>query len=160
VFNNSRNKNKEAEIARKRSVSLVAFTLMPNHFHLLVCERKENGISAYMQRVQNAYAKYYNAKYKTSGHVFQGPYNSVHIEDNEQLLHASAYIHRNQREIKEWKNKEYNYLWSSYHDYARDNRWSELLDQEIILKQFSDKLEYISFVKTSGIKQDYQTLGV
>lgn len=150
VFNNSLNE----KVAHMRTVDLAVFTLMPNHFHLVVYERKESGISSYMQRVQNAYAKYFNHKYQTAGHVFQGPYQSVHIENNEQLLHVSAYIHRNQREISEWKNKEQDYLWSSYHDYANENRWGELLSQKIISKQFLDPSEYVDFVKTSGTKND------
>ena len=74
---------------------------MPNHFHLIVKEVKEGGISAYMQRVLNAYTKYYNAKHDTSGHLFQGPFRAIHIADNDQLLYVSAYIHLNCREINQ-----------------------------------------------------------
>ena len=77
---------------------------MPNHFHLILQEVKEGGISQYMQRVLNAYTKYYNKKYEISGHLFQGPYKSVHIKDDPQLLYLSAYIHNNVRELKSWKN--------------------------------------------------------
>lgn len=150
VFNSSKNE----QVVHVRTVDLNVFTLMPNHFHLIVYEREENGISTYMQRVQNAYTKYFNNKYEMSGHLFQGPYQSVHIENNEQLLHVSAYIHRNQREISKWKNKERDYPWSSYQDYADQNRWGELLNQKIILKQFANQSEYVNFVETSGTKID------
>ena len=85
------------EVVKKRTVELVAFCIMPNHFHLIIKELEENGITNYMQRVLTAYSKYYNTKYEKSGHVFQGPYRAVHITDDRQLLHASAYIHRNPR---------------------------------------------------------------
>ncbi|MBU4224123.1 transposase [Patescibacteria group bacterium] len=140
------------KIIKNRYVELINFTLMPNHFHISIRELKEDGISQYMQRILTAYTKYFNAKYGKSGHLFQGPFQIVHIEDNEQLLHLSAYIHRNPREIKEWKNKEHQYTWSSYQDCITENRWKEFLKHQIITGQFSDKKEYQSFVKTSGTK--------
>lgn len=125
---------------------------MSNHFHLIAHERKLNGISSYMHRVQTGYSKYFNTKYRKSGHLVQGTFQAVHIEDNEQFLHVSAYIHRNQREISKWKNKEHLYPWSSYHDYIVDNRWGDLLNTQIILEQFEPK-EYRDFVITSGTKE-------
>lgn len=107
------------KLLKNRYVELISFALMPNHFHLIVGELKEGGISQYMQRIQNAYTKYFNTKYKKSGHLFQGPFRIVRIEDNEQLLHLSAYIHRNPRETKQWRNKESNYPWSSFQDYVK-----------------------------------------
>ena len=83
-----------------RYVELVSFAFIPNHFHLIVHEKKENGISQYMQRILNAYTKYFNAKYKKTGHLFQGPFKAVHTESNEQLLHLSAYIHRNPERLR------------------------------------------------------------
>ncbi len=140
------------KILKDRTVELISFCLMPNHFHLIVQELKENGISKYMEKTQKAYAKYFNAKYKKNGHLFQGPYQIVHVKNNEQLLHLSAYIHHNAREIKEWKNKEEKYPWSSYQDYIEESRWEEFLKTSIILDQFSSPKEYKDFVETSGTK--------
>lgn len=150
VFNSSQ-KNKD-KIIKNRTVELIAFALMPNHFHVIIKETNAGGISRYMQRVLNAYTKYFNTKYKKTGHLFQGPFKIVHIEDNEQLLHLSAYIHRNPREIKEWKNKEHGFFWSSFQDYIKENRWGDLLARQIILEQFSNPKEYREFVDTSGTK--------
>lgn len=150
VFNIS--KNITQKILKNRTVEVVNFSIMPNHFHLIVHEAKEGGISQYMQRVLNAYTKYFNAKYGKSGHLFQGPFQIVHIENNEQLLHLSAYIHRNPRELKQWKNKEHKYPWSSFQDYIEENRWGDLLQHQIITEQFSNPKEYKNFVKTSGAK--------
>lgn len=126
---------------------------MPNHFHLTVYEEKERGISQYMQRILNAYTKYFNTKYERAGHLFQGPFKAVHAKTNEQLIYLSAYIHLNPREIKEWKDKEKNYTWSSYQDYIGKNRWDGLLKPDIIMDQFNTKQEYEHFVKTSGAKK-------
>lgn len=141
----------EDNILRNRHVELINFCLMPNHFHITAREIKEGGISKYLQRLQIAYTKYLNAKYGKSGHLFQGAFRSIHIKNNEQLLHLSAYIHRNPREISENRDEE-KYYWSSYQDYINKNRWGNFLKREIILDQFNNQDEYWDFVKTSGTK--------
>lgn len=150
VFNVS--KRTVNEILNNRYVEVVSFTLMPNHFHLIVHELKGKGISQFMQRVLGGYTKYFNTKNKTSGHLFQGPFQTVHVKDNNQLLYLSAYIHRNIREIKEWTNKERLYYWSSYQDFIGEKRWGDLLKADIIIEQFSSRDKYKSFVEKSGAK--------
>ena len=142
------------KIIANQYLELACFAFMPNHFHLIVYEKKEKGISQYMQRVLNAYTKYFNAKYKKTGHLFQGPFKAVHIESNEQLLHLSAYIHRNLREIRNWKNREHLYIFSSYQDYFKENRWGNLLKNQIIMEQFSSGEDYKKFTDTSGTKKE------
>lgn len=141
------------KIIKERYVGLVILVMMPNHFHLIVHESEERGIAQYMQRVLCAYTKYFNKKYKKSGHLFQGPYKAVHITDNNQLLYLSTYIHRNPRELPGWKNKEHLYLWSSHQDYTKENRWGKLLAQDLIFDQFKNKEEYDDFVKSSTAKE-------
>ena len=82
-----------------------------------------------MQRVLNAYAKYFNTKYQRVGHVFEGPFRAVFIESNEQFLYLSAYLHCNPRELPNWKNKAYNYPRSTYQDYIGKNRWGEFVER-------------------------------
>lgn len=142
----------EEEVAKKRTIELVTFCIMPNHFHIIIKEFEEGAIAVYMQRILTAYAKYYNIKYEKSGHVFQGPYQAVHIENDRQLLYLSTYIHRNPREISRWFNKEDQYQWSSYQDFFEKNRWDRLLIPGIVLDQFKDKKEYHEFVRTSPAK--------
>lgn len=143
-------KDKDFEnILRARGVELVAFCIMGNHYHLIARELVEGGISRYMHRVNEAYAKYYNAKYDSSGHVFAGSFNSKHIAENEYLTHLSAYIHKNPADVKNWKGREEEYPWSSLQDYTKENRWGGLLATEIILDQFEGTLKsnYADFVK-------------
>ncbi|OGZ57966.1 MAG: hypothetical protein A3G60_01280 [Candidatus Ryanbacteria bacterium RIFCSPLOWO2_12_FULL_47_9c] len=145
-------------LIKNRTVELELFSLMQNHFHLGVRERKKGGISSYLQRVQIALTKYYNIRYKRSGYLLQGPFQSVHVETNEQFLHLSAYVHRNARELSRWKLKEHRYPWSSYQDYITENRWGKLLVTKAIAEQFSSLSEYKHFVETSGTKADkYET---
>ena len=142
-------------IIKKRSVKLAAFVLMENHFHLLVQNLNDGILSVYMHRILTAYSKYFNAKYKKKGHVFEGPFGAVHIKNNTQLLHLSAYIHKNPKEIEEWENSYEKYPYSSYQDYIGLNRWGNFLSPEIILKQFKDQIKYKDFVLTSTAKEPF-----
>src|SRR3989338_6329347 len=89
------------DVISDRFVELSAFALMPNHIHLLVKETKENSLARYMHRINTAYTKYFNTKYRRSGHLFQSRYKSVLVDDNDQLLYLSAYIHKNPKTLKD-----------------------------------------------------------
>lgn len=130
---------------------------MPNHFHLIVKELEEGGIAKYMQRILTAYTKYFNLRHTKSGHLLQGSYKSVFLEDDRQFMHVSAYIHKNPTELKNWKGNEDKYPWSSYQDYILENRWGKLLSRDLILDHFSEKKgndSYRNFVETSSAKED------
>lgn len=142
----------KSEVLQKRQVSVESFALMPNHVHTSLQEIKERGVSSYMQRLLTGYAKYFNVKYAKTGHVFEGPFRAVPVESNEQLVYLSAYIHRNPRDLPEWRNKEHQYPWSSYQDYIVQNRWGEFLKPGITLDQFTDENSYKEFVESSGAK--------
>jgi len=142
-------------IAKTRYIELIGFSLMPNHYHLIIYGIEDDGIPKYMQRILNSYTKYFNTKYDQSGHLFQGPYKAVHIEDDNQLSYLSAYQHRNPNELKEWKGKELKYSWSSYQDYVGKNRWGDLLKNDIIMDRFENGGDYNDFVQTSGAKESF-----
>lgn len=146
----------EKNILRNRTVELIGFCLMPNHFHLLVQENTESGIAKYMQRVLTAYTMYFNVRHKKSGHLMQGSYKSVLMENDLQLMHASAYIHKNPAEFPEWRHGEEKYPWSSLQDYVGQNRWGKLLSAGIILDHYTDGEEngsYKDFIDTSLAKE-------
>lgn len=83
------------KIQGRSLVEIICYCLMPNHFHLLVKQTKEAGISTFLSKASNSYTKYFNTKYKRVGPLFQGTFKAVRIEDEEQLLHVSRYIHLN-----------------------------------------------------------------
>ena len=134
-----------------RTIKLVCFCLMPNHFHLILQQIEDAGISNFMQRLGDAYTKYFNIKYERSGHLFGGVFQSRLIDQNEYLTYISAYIHLNPRELKKWCKKEYQYPWSSFQDYDMQNRWGAFLETSVIMNQFQ-KGEYQKFVTKSDIK--------
>lgn len=123
---------------KSRAVELISFCIMPNHFHIMVNQLVENGLAKYMQKVLTAYTMYYNKKYDKTGHVFQGKYKSVFIEDDEQLVYASIYIHKNPNDINE---DIFTYQWSSVNDFLQTNRWGDYLKLGIVTDRYATSLE-------------------
>lgn len=147
------------EVLAHREVELVGFCLMTNHYHLVLSELREGGISRFMMRLGDSYTKYFNIIHKRTGHLFGGKFQAIHINQNEYLNYLSAYIHLNPRELKKWQGCEDEYPWSSFRDYCGDGRLGEFLKPAIIMDQFSDKNEYRRFVQrtpvTGNIPEEY-----
>lgn len=76
-------------------IKLLAYCLMPNHFHLLLNQKSADGIDRLMNSLNTRYVGYFNKKYKRIGPLYQGVYKAVLVKTDEQLTHLSAYIHRN-----------------------------------------------------------------
>ncbi len=122
-------------------VELVAYCLMPNHFHLLCYQYDATGISDLMRSVATGYAMYFNKKYEHEGRIFQGTYKAAHIDSDSYWLHISRYIHLNPLDVSQsYKD----YPCSSYGYYVGEKRM-KWLHPEWIMKDF-DKQEYENFV--------------
>src|SRR3989338_11431282 len=76
-------------------VKLLAYCLMPNHFHLLLKNVAERGLEKFMRALGVNYVMYFNQKYERVGPLYQGVYRAVQVETDEQLLYLSKYIHIN-----------------------------------------------------------------
>ena len=76
-------------------VTFVSYVLMPNHFHLLVQQLTDDGISRLMKLLSDSYTRYFNTKNERVGPLLQGQFKAVRVESDEQLLHLSPYIHLN-----------------------------------------------------------------
>lgn len=127
--------------------TLVAYCLMPNHFHFLIRQNTELSISTLMLGLCGGYSKYFNKKYKRVGSLFQDQFKAVHVDSNEYLLWLSAYIHQNPT-IARLVAKLSKYKFSSYPDYCWD-RGGVLCDKSLILEQFSNADAYAKFVADS-----------
>lgn len=128
----------------KRIVEIVGFCLMPNHFHLLIKQVRDNGITEFLSKLSNSYTKYYNTKYERVGHLFQGEFKGVLIESDEQLIHVSRYIHLNP--LVSGLTKELDqYRWSSYREYI-DPGLPEFCSKEEVLNHFKSPQDYQQFV--------------
>lgn len=86
-------------------VDIGAYCLMPNHFHILVHEKTEGGISKYMLKLMTGYSMYLNKKYKRTGKLYEGVFKSIHANSDRYLKYLYSYIHLNPVKLidKNWK---------------------------------------------------------
>lgn len=141
---------------RKKLVEIYTFAFMPNHFHFLVRQNEENGISLFMSQIQNSYAKYFDTKYKWSGGVFQSMFKAVRVESEEQFTHVARYIHLNPLTsfiLKKIKDLE-KYPWNSYAEYV-ENISTPFLEKELLLNYFPSKQKLRKFMED---QVEYQRL--
>ena len=131
--------------ALPKIVEIISYCLMPNHFHLLLRQLSNGGISEFTSKVTNSYTKYFNTKQNRVGPLFQGQFKAVLVETDEHLAHLSRYIHLNPYVsdlTEDWQH----YPYSSYIDFENSNP-SNLVKPEIILKMFKGIQEYKKFVQ-------------
>src|SRR3989344_9161632 len=92
---------------RETLVEVIIFCLMPNHYHLVLRQLVDGGISLFMKKLSNSYTGYFNEKYKRRGigSLFQGRFKAVHVENDKQLTALVAYIFTNPIDLinKNWK---------------------------------------------------------
>lgn len=121
-------------------VNVLAYCLMPNHFHLLLYQITPNGITELMRRLSISYAMYFNERYGRVGSLFQGKYKASLINSDSYLHHISRYIHMNPENYLEWP-------YSSMQNYI-GNKKSEWLNTKPVMDLFDgDKSRYLDFVK-------------
>ena len=127
-------------------IEIIAFCLMPNHFHLLVKQVDNSSLANFMMSLITRYSMYFNKKYDRVGSLFQGVYRAILINDESYLLHLSRYIHLNPSEFT----KDLASAYSSYGDYlgTRKTPW---LKPDVILRQFNNKVG-VEFKKVNNYK--------
>jgi len=146
VDNSTRNVPVELKERKKRKllVEILAFCLMPNHFHLLLKQLNEKSISKFMRKM-GGYVTHINNKYERSGHLYQGRFAAVHVKNDEQLKNAFVYIHTNPMDLVEPGWKEFgikdpkkaiefleNYRKSSYMDYIGKKNFPSVTSREFL----------------------------
>lgn len=139
-----------------------AYCLMDNHFHILLKEIKDNGISDFMAKLQTGYSMYFNTKYKRTGSLFEGTFKARHVgDDDEYLKYLYAYIHLNPVKLSGsgWEKESKHiadpkkasqflghYEWSSYLDYCGlDREENALLERSLFPDYFSEKGSFEKF---------------
>lgn len=132
-------------------VKIIAYCLMPNHFHLVLKQLTEEGIRIYIQRLTNSFAHYFSKKHESSGHLFEGNFKAVRVGNDEQLWHFSQYLHLNPVTGYLVENPE-DYPFSSYGIYL-GNQKSGFVDPSLVMKEFSSPAKYKLFVEDG---KDYQ----
>ena len=126
-------------------LSLIAYCLMPNHYHFLIHQNGDLPAGKLPQRLFNSYSKAYNKRYDHSGTLFAGPYRARHVHNDSYLRHLCRYIHANPvkdglvQTIEQWP-------YSNYHEWV-GLRSGTLIDHAFIDTYFPDPKEYAEFVQ-------------
>ena len=148
---NIKKANKDKHV-RRQLVEILVFTLMPNHFHLLLKQRKTTGITKFIQKVCTGYTMYFNKKYERVGGLFQSRFKSVIVDRQEYFQYLPHYIHTNPLELnyrdrtsiiglKGLKFLE-EYRWSSFPDYIGEKNFPSVTSRELILDTFGGEKKY------------------
>jgi putative transposase len=119
----NKQKNLNILLPKKDSIiKLLAYCLMPDHYHLLIRVLTDYSISKYISDVENSFSRYFNIKFKRKGPIWQSRFRSVEIKTDEQLLHVSRYIHLNPvtdylvDKPEDWEKSSYrDYIYKSYY---------------------------------------------
>ena len=156
-FNNQRNKHKDSGIVGDggQLVSVIAYSLLPNHYHLLLKQEVDNGISQFMQKLGTSYTMYFNQQEKRSGSLFQGKFKATHLSGDFALPTVSAYINLNYVHHKIDLNK--NLVKSSLYNYLPDvgkactNDICNQEEIENIVNETGGLSEYKRFIKNASI---------
>lgn len=137
---------------RKILVDVLVFVIMPNHFHLLLRQKKKDGITRFMRKLGAGYALYFNERYRRSGVLFQGRFKSVRISKNHHLVHIPYYIHANPLDLREEKDVDEmkflnSYRWSSHIDYCGWRNFPSVTQRSFLLDFFGGEESYRQQVK-------------
>lgn len=155
---------------RKMIVEILAFCLMPNHFHLLVRQTNTNGVTEFMRKLGTGYTNYFNKKYERVGPLFQGKYKIVHVHNEAHFLYLPYYIHLNPLDLiaPEWRDDVIfnqhqvisfldTYRWSSYLDYTGQKNFPSVTQRDFILSLFDNKTTYkdsmLQWLEERGIEE-------
>ncbi|MDP2668733.1 MAG: transposase [bacterium] len=140
---------------REKMVEIMAFALMPNHYHLMVRGITENGVTEFMRKLGTGYTNYFNTKYERVGPLFQGRFKAALVKNERHFLYLPYYIHLNPLDLidKKWRTQDISgiikikkflesYKWSSHLDYAEEQNFPEIIDKEFLSAIFESPAQY------------------
>lgn len=130
-------------------ITLLAYCLMPNHFHFFIKQKSPQSIDKFMQSLSTRYIMYFNRRYNRVGSLYQGVYKGVLVIHHEQFIYLSKYIHKQAfapkgETLQGWQDQP-----SSYPEYL-GKRETEWVHPEEVLSYFSKtnpRLSYQAFVE-------------
>ena len=129
------------------SVEVICYCLNPNHYHFLLKQLVDGGISKFMLKLGSGYTTYFNKKYNRSGSLFEGTFKAVLVKKYGYILWLSAYINGNPEIHKISKTE--NWIYSSCKDYL-GLRSGKMCDKKVVLDEFKNNFqEYKKFLQTT-----------
>jgi putative transposase len=146
---------------KDKLVDIGAYCLMPNHFHLLLKEKQENGISKFLQKLTTGYTMFFNEKNDRSGGLFEGTFKATFVDSDNYLKYLFAYVHLNPVKLIDPKWKENgifdkekaekyleNYPFSSYYEYiGKDRIEKSILNKPAFPEYFSNTKDFTDFIE-------------
>lgn len=134
----------ESKVNKVKSfrISIIAYVLMPTHYHFLIRQNFDSGISVFLSQIQNSYTRYYNIVKQRNGPIFLDKFKSKPVNSEELLKHVSRYIHLNPYSagIVSTISELEKYNWSSYSEYLSNSKLA-LCDKNILLSYFNNDVE-------------------
>ncbi|MGB2762224.1 MAG: transposase [Minisyncoccales bacterium] len=140
---------------RKLLVEILAFILMPNHYHLLLRQKEKGGITKFMQKLGTGITMYFNKKYDRTGHLFQGKFKAINVNKEEYLVYLLYYIHFNCLDLidsgwRKGKIRNYqkvtdslsSYRWSSHLDYTGKKNLPSITQRDFLLNILNGEKKY------------------
>ncbi len=142
-------------LKRELLVKIHAFCLMPNHYHMLLSEVSEGGISQFMKKINKGYSQYFNEKNKRSGALWQGKYKKILIEKDAHFIYIPYYIHLNPLDLTmpQWRKGNITntkealkhlrkYKWSSHLDYLGEKNFPSIISKSFLENILGDSRQY------------------
>lgn len=127
-------------------VNIICYCLNPNHFHLVLEQTSENGISKLFHKLAAGYTSFFNKKYKRTGVLFQGAFRAKHIADNDYLLRVSAYVNANDK-IHKLDGSVARVVRSSLKEFTEPENAPVICKKDVVLEQFDSPTEYQNYVE-------------
>jgi REP element-mobilizing transposase RayT len=134
------------------ALTIIAYCLMPNHYHLLLRQDGEIALSKFIGVLFNAYAQAVNKRQQRSGSLFKGRFHHILIERDEHLIHLCRYIHLNPVRAR-LVHQPADWPYSNYLEWI-DQRNGTLKDEKFIRQWFADAAAYQTFVSELQSERD------
>lgn len=144
-------------------MEILCFCLMPNHYHFLLRQLVDGGVTEFMRKIGTGYTNYFNLKNNRVGALFQGKFKAVQLEKEAHLLYLPHYIHLNPLDIRmpEWRERKIrsvgnalkfleSYQWSSYLDYIGKKNFPSVIVSDFIFANYgvdASKMKYKQEIK-------------
>lgn len=148
------------DFERDHFVDVCSYTLIPNHYHLLVCQLKDGGISKLMHKLDMGYTKYLNHQLERSGTLYEGEFKAIHVKEASHLIHLPVYIHLNildlygfpwrEGVITDWEEAlrlMASYRWSSHGAFLGKDQRLPIVKSETIKSFYVDNEDYLGHLR-------------
>jgi putative transposase len=138
-----------SKMDRQILVEIIAFALMPNHYHLMLRQVQDDGIARFMQKLGTGYTMYFNKKYSRTGVLFQGKFKAVHVDRDHQVIQLAQYIHANPLKLNVRNEPAVDYLlkyrWSSFPDYTGKKNFPSVICKGLLMRMTGGESGYLKY---------------